>query len=136
MGVIDNMQISESTHLANKEKKFGMSWDRLHSYKSLMLYPKVPPMMPGDLGTGTGDYRISFLNNLSPASPEDDPYRHNFRKFFFPVDSILSDKRVSLCDVEFNGLDRCMDASTYNTSEYFPFARMQVCKSHWCRFEK
>lgn len=53
-----------------------------------------------------------------------------------PADRIFDDKAIRYCEMEFAGLDRCMEISIAKATERFPFARMQVCKSHFHKFDK
>merc|ERR1719235_1710307 len=43
---------------------------------------------------------------------------------------------ISLCETAFRGLDRCLDQGMRTESPAQPYARMQVCKPHWIRFNK
>merc|ERR550514_1291665 len=46
------------------------------------------------------------------------------------------DKDISLCETVFRGLDRCLDQGMRTENPKEPYARMQVCKPHWNRFNK
>merc|ERR1719230_1023880 len=43
---------------------------------------------------------------------------------------------ISLCDIPFRGLDRCMEQGVRYENPGQPYARMQICKPHWIRFNK
>eukprot|EP00405_Crypthecodinium_cohnii_P009043 CAMPEP_0206432424 /NCGR_PEP_ID=MMETSP0324_2-20121206/7924_1 /ASSEMBLY_ACC=CAM_ASM_000836 /TAXON_ID=2866 /ORGANISM="Crypthecodinium cohnii, Strain Seligo" /LENGTH=199 /DNA_ID=CAMNT_0053898485 /DNA_START=65 /DNA_END=664 /DNA_ORIENTATION=- len=45
-------------------------------------------------------------------------------------------KDISLCDSVFRGLDRCLTQGTIHEDDRFPYARMQICKPHWIKFNR
>merc|ERR1712187_172507 len=46
------------------------------------------------------------------------------------------DKDISLCDSQFRGLDRCLEQGMIHEKQSAPYARMQICKSHWIKFNR
>jgi len=50
------------------------------------------------------------------------------------VDELSKD--ISLCEVDFRGLDRCIDQGILHEDPLQPYSRMQLCKPHWIRFIK
>jgi len=45
-------------------------------------------------------------------------------------------KNIELCETVFRGLDRCLEQGMRTESILQPYARMQICKPHWIRFER
>lgn len=45
-------------------------------------------------------------------------------------------KDISLCETVYRGLDRCLEQGMTHENPGQPYARMQVCKPHWIRFNK
>mmetsp|Transcript_100056 Transcript_100056/g.173693 ORF Transcript_100056/g.173693 Transcript_100056/m.173693 type:complete len:195 (-) Transcript_100056:35-619(-) len=45
-------------------------------------------------------------------------------------------KDISLCESVYRGLDRCLEQGMSYESPSQPYARMQICKPHWIRFNK
>mmetsp|Transcript_150659 Transcript_150659/g.419956 ORF Transcript_150659/g.419956 Transcript_150659/m.419956 type:complete len:200 (-) Transcript_150659:211-810(-) len=94
--VLGRLQEPEKSRLASAEKRFGLTWNELHSYKDKMLFPVLPTCMG--------------------------------------VDELSKD--ISLCETVFRGLDRCLEQGMKFESPGQPYARMQICKPHWIRFNK
>mmetsp|Transcript_14314 Transcript_14314/g.42603 ORF Transcript_14314/g.42603 Transcript_14314/m.42603 type:complete len:202 (+) Transcript_14314:95-700(+) len=90
------VQEPEKSRLATAEKRFGVYWSELHSYKDKMLFPVLPTCMG--------------------------------------VDELAQD--IGLCETVFRGLDRCLEQGMKHESPKQPYARMQICKPHWIRFNK
>lgn len=96
--LMPGMILPEKTILKQAEKRFGMSWDRLHAYKTVMSFPLLPENMPAG--------------------------------------AVLDKEDIPLCESVYKRLDRCLDQGIINECKDSPFARMQVCKSHWLNFER
>merc|ERR1719350_821601 len=94
--VLGKQQEPEKSRLASAEKRFGLTWNDLHSYKDKMLFPQLPTCMG--------------------------------------VEELPKD--ISLCDTFFRGLDRCLEQGTLNENPGQPYARMQICKPHWIKFNR
>lgn len=45
-------------------------------------------------------------------------------------------KDISLCESWYRGLDRCLEQGMSYENPSQPYARMQICKPHWIRFNK
>merc|ERR1740130_1134683 len=45
-------------------------------------------------------------------------------------------KNISLCETVYRGLDRCLEQGMVTENPGQPYARMQICKPHWIRFNK
>lgn len=43
---------------------------------------------------------------------------------------------INMCDHAFRGLDRCMQQFLKLESYWYPYARMQICKPHFHKFDK
>merc|ERR1711920_774499 len=67
---------------------------------------------------------------------------HSYKdKMLFPVlptcmgvDELSKD--ISLCETVFRGLDRCLEQGMVNENPAEPYARMQICKPHWIKFNR
>lgn len=67
---------------------------------------------------------------------------HGYKeKMVFPVLPVCMGveelpKDISLCETVFRGLDRCLEQGMINENPSQPYARMQICKPHWIKFNK
>merc|ERR1719326_1135711 len=45
-------------------------------------------------------------------------------------------KDIDLCETVFRGLDRCLEQGKEHENPAHPYARMQICKPHWIKFQR
>jgi len=129
--LVMHMKTDEQAVLASTAKRFGFTWEKLHSYKKMMQLPITPDAMPTN--PILEESYSGMVVNGGGGADSFDGVGSNSGQGSGRSASVGS---TNLCEMPYNHLDRCMITQIGFYRPEMPFKRMYVCRIPFQRFTR